>query len=218
MIYPSTAVALRCVEFFRAQVPSLQSGQVRVIELVSESSKVSLDTMSSMLASVSAVLFPEKHFMIAKAFWQHSGEGVSSRRAEYCHRAFKSGILFVKSPLEGATDGIHRVSRGPKRYQKGSSIDSTAAKPTLDRATGVCQSGDATEEGREATQYVEERFGRNLDLSLAQNAKLDIRRRIVGCLTANVNLREALDMAQTAEPVMECVEFLKQMFTYSHLE
>jgi len=42
-------------------------------------------------------------------------------------------------------------------------------------------------------QFVEERFGRNLDTKLAANAKLAIRRRIAGALTADVDLSEALE-------------------------
>jgi cystathionine gamma-synthase len=30
-----------------------------------------------------ACIFPEEQFPVAKQFWQHSGEGISSRRAEY---------------------------------------------------------------------------------------------------------------------------------------
>ena len=47
---------------------------------------------------------------------------------------------------------------------------------------------------------MEERFGRNLDLSLATNAKLAIRRRIVGSLVANVDLKDALDLSDAAIP------------------
>jgi cystathionine gamma-synthase len=55
-------------------------------------------------------------------------------------------------------------------------------------------------EGREYTQFIEERFGRNLDINLAANAKLAIRRRIAGSLVANVGLEEAINSNTQSEP------------------
>jgi cystathionine gamma-synthase len=52
---------------------------------------------------------------------------------------------------------------------------------------------DSTEgEVQDPVQFVEERFGRNLNLTMTKNAKLAIRRRIAGSLTADVGLTEAL--------------------------
>jgi cystathionine gamma-synthase len=47
---------------------------------------------------------------------------------------------------------------------------------------------DAGQDGRETSCFLEERFGRNLDLSLAALAKSAIKRRIAGALTADVDL------------------------------
>jgi cystathionine gamma-synthase len=44
----------------------------------------------------------------------------------------------------------------------------------------------------ECAQFVEERFGRNLDTSLVSNAKLAIRRRIAGSLSADAIVTEAI--------------------------
>ncbi|KAL9025733.1 MAG: hypothetical protein Q9196_005495, partial [Gyalolechia fulgens] len=46
--------------------------------------------------------------------------------------------------------------------------------------------------GEASAQFVEERYGRNLEFSLAGNAKLAIRRRIAGGLTANVGTTETV--------------------------
>lgn len=48
-------------------------------------------------------------------------------------------------------------------------------------------------DGGEYAQFIEERFGRNLSTSLADRAKLAVRRRIAGSLTADVELSEALE-------------------------
>ena len=78
-------------------------------------------------------------------------------------------------------------SKGPRRYQKKDSV-SMSAQGTSDLTSNL--------ERKDSVQFVEERFGRNLDVSLAANAKLAIRRRIAGALTANVDLLEALNMSK----------------------
>lgn len=127
---------------------------------------------------MSAVIFPRSHTKVAKAFWQHSGDGISSRRAEYCHKAFNDGRLTVQR-------AVMSPSKGPRRYQKKESID---LSPQCESTKG--------RDGKDYIQFVEERFGRNLDVSLAYSAKLAIRRRIAGALTANVDLHEALEMSK----------------------
>lgn len=39
-------------------------------------------------AAIYPVFFSSEFLKAAKAFWQHTGEGISSRRAEYCHALF----------------------------------------------------------------------------------------------------------------------------------
>lgn len=102
---------------------------------------------------------------------------MSSRRAEYCHELFREGLLVDKASLNQAS----RVCKGPRRYQKQTSIDLSAEKP-------------ANGEVKEPVDFVEQRFGRNLDLSMTKHAKLAIRRRIAGSLTADVGLTEAMSM------------------------
>ena len=116
-------------------------------------------------------------------YWQHSGEGVSSRRAEYCHKAFENGTLVAREFVH-ATSQDSTVCKGPRRYQKNGSVDlktsSQTDRPMTDKQDFV--------------QFVEERFGRNLDISLAYKAKKAIRKRIAGALCVNVELTEALDI------------------------
>ncbi|KAK0516905.1 hypothetical protein JMJ35_000060 [Cladonia borealis] len=181
-LFPSHPVASRCAEFMRKQVPSLVIGKsLRLVDLYPNSGlsngKVESETMH-VKPIISAVLFPRDHIKIAKTFWQHSGDGVSSRRAEYCHRAFDDGRLTIQNTTVPPT-------KGPRRYQKKESIDNSIQ----------CEPGRAPDR-KDYLQFVEERFGRNLDISLACNAKQAIRRRIAGALTANVDLHEALEMAK----------------------
>jgi cystathionine gamma-synthase len=126
---------------------------------------------------ISAAIFPRSHTKVAKTFWQHSGDGISSRRADYCHKAFNDGRLTVQQ-------AVMSPSKGPRRYQTKESVD---LSPQCAHTKGL--------DGKDYIQFVEERFGRNLDVSLAYSAKLAIRRRIAGALVANVDLREALEIS-----------------------
>lgn len=130
---------------------------------------------------ISAVIFPKDHLNIAKTFWQHSGDGISSRRAEYCHEAYRNGHLASKRTSNGQIKEPVLI-KGPRRYQK---------KPTTDARP---LSSDAQTDRKDHAQFVEERFGRNLDLSMASNAKKAIRKRIAGALSSCVALPEILDV------------------------
>ena len=191
-LFPSHAVSARCVQFLTDQVPSLTANAVRIVDLYSNDALQNQAENShepSTKPIVSAVLFPRNHAKLAKTFWQHSGDGISSRRAEYCHKAFGDGRLGAKGVLceEMTNLGVSSPSKGPRRYQKRESVDMFAHK--INEVT-------SNSERKDSVQFVEERFGRNLDASLAANAKLAIRRRIAGALTANVDLPEALEMSK----------------------
>ncbi|OCL08707.1 cystathionine gamma-synthase [Glonium stellatum] len=193
MLFPSHAVATRCIDFLHNQAPELGLQQVQIIDLVPSVEKTQSGVVEEVPPNISAVIFPGEYFKIAKAFWQHSGDGVSSRRAEYCHNLFSKGILIDSKRREETP----RMCKGPKRYQKKTSIDITGHPPVTKSPSPETPNGTA--EVQEPTQFVEERFGRNLDLSLTSNAKLAIRRRIAGSLTANVGLAEALTLEKDHE-------------------
>lgn len=202
-LFPSHQVAERCSAFLRDQSPALGKHSVRIVDLYANhgipSSNANNDDANKK-EIVSAVVFPRAHSRVAKAFWQHSGEGVSSRRAEYCHKAFEDGRLTAHEvPVEHTiVAGFAPPSKGPRRYQK---KDSTDLSPRRQPPSG------GPLEGKDCTQFLEERFGRNLDVSLTCNAKLAIRRRIAGALTANVDLKEALDMNHTPTRTKHVADF-----------
>lgn len=95
------------------------------------------DVNAKVQAHIAALFFPESEFTYAKQFWQHTGEIVSSRMAEFC---------------------LARLATDTKR------TPSPPQKPV------------GSEE--DTDKFVEERFGRNLDLSFADEAKVALRRRI----------------------------------------
>jgi cystathionine gamma-synthase len=175
MLFPTHATASRCRDFFIRLAPD---AQVHIIDLLPAAEKARSQEMAMISPQISAVLFPKDQFSIAKQFWQHSGDGVSSRRAEYCHHLFREGYLVEQTSPGQAS----RVCKGPRRYQKQTSIDLSG--------TELPASGEV----HDPVEFVEQRFGRNLDLSMTKNAKLAIRRRIAGSLTADVGLNEAMSM------------------------
>lgn len=171
MLFPSRASASRCAEFFHHQAS--HSSNIRIVHLASNTED---ETTATRYASpqLSAVLYPSEQFSIAKAFWQHSGEGVSSRRAEYCHELLKEGLLVEKS----TADSAQRLCKGPRRYRKSLSRDISTQSIPL--------------EGKDSTSFIEERFGRNLELKFAEQAKAAVKKRIAGSLTADIALEDAL--------------------------
>jgi cystathionine gamma-synthase len=185
MLFPSHATACRCYEFLVQQAPEVKQ-HVRVLDLVPTTERARSDEYSLISPHISAVLFPAELFGIAKSFWQHSGDGVSSRRAEYSQTWFDKGMLVDSTTIEE----LARVCKGPKRYQRKTSVDISNEFDAI---------ANGTVDEQDPIQFVEQRFGRNLDMSLTRNAKLAVRRRIAGSLTADVDLREALTMETDEE-------------------
>ncbi|KAL7272730.1 Cystathionine gamma-synthase [Rhizina undulata] len=199
MLFPSLRVASRCRQFVKQKSPSTPPPIVRIVELVSLIPKSESQGEDGRISSdLYAVLFPTAEIKVAKQFWQHSGDGVSSRRAEFCQREFDDGLLVEKSAyIEHSNDPAHRLSKGPKRYSRTLSdkvqhhVSTPEAKPFV------------TAEEPDTTQFVEERFGRNLDASFVDSAKLAIRRRIAGTLKSNVSPSDALALSNEGGRLVE---------------
>lgn len=188
-LFPSHAIASRCLDFLRAHASIDCFNLVRIVDLVTNSTMNSAGTLSKIPLTISAVIIPRALYGVAKAFWQHTGDGISSRRAEFCHQAFSDGSLVETGNLS-SVGSPERSCKGPKRYQRVAYMEHTQAHPSTE--LNEIDSPPDISGWSDYTQFVEERFGRNLDLSLVNNAKLAIKRRIAGSLTANVGLKEAL--------------------------
>ncbi|PRT54599.1 putative cystathionine gamma-synthase [Wickerhamiella sorbophila] len=130
MVFPSNGAAQRCREFIKRRQDTMAHPQIRVLQLATPKSAEN----GSAQAHVAVVFFPKELFPVAKQYWQHTGEGVSSRLAEYFLEQY------------------------------------TTANDAKDQST-----------------YVEERFGRNLDVSRTEEAKGALRSRIAGHLCQHVD-------------------------------
>jgi cystathionine gamma-synthase len=173
MLFPTPQIAARCVAFMTSRAPPALTANLAVIHLTLDATSPSAKTLALFSPAISAVLCSPDAFPFAKEYWQHAGDGISSRRAEFCHGLFRDGLLRLDD------DGKQKKPcRGPRRYQKGQSIDD--GKPTV-----VVREEAAQEE---EARFLEERFGRNLDVSFVEGAKSAIRRRIAGALRSDHEL------------------------------
>lgn len=206
LLFPSRCVACRCVDFLRTQDSSLQADEVRIVDLISNPRPLTEVAATKPTPGLSAVIFPKSAFKVAKAFWQHTGEGISSRRADYCRRLYEDGVLTGRSESNSA----QRSCRGPKRYHRESSANGTGGQACIQSYEPILTGNGAVKtdlERREFSLHVEERYGRNLDLSLVSKAKLSIRRRIAGSLTTDVELSKAVELSVKAEATRGSKDF-----------
>ncbi|GMM27533.1 cystathionine gamma-synthase [Martiniozyma asiatica (nom. inval.)] len=156
MIFPSYKVAKRAREFIKKK--SLNSPPVRILQLSSPAPTNDEEKSYRIEANISALFFPSQEFSLAKQYWQHSGEGISSRLGEYFFNEMKDKVSIEAS----------------KNIRRGSGRSSTS------RASRSSKSNRSSlSKGKEEGEtFIEERFGRNLDLSFADKAKNLLKERL----------------------------------------
>ncbi|KAK6352696.1 hypothetical protein TWF730_009508 [Orbilia blumenaviensis] len=178
MMFPSAAIATACQSFIVQRLQSPKDGlktadhNIRIIHLTSISWR---ESTLHPRADVWVVFLPDLLYPIAREFWQHTGEGISSRRAVFVHKVLKEGGLSLEesSGLPVLNDARHR---GPSRYAKhygGSAV--TFLNPRK-------QPDSPGSEGTSTNDFVEMRYGRNLEADSVQQAKLAIKQRISGSI------------------------------------
>lgn len=144
------------------------------------------DALTLFSPVISAVLCSPEAFPFIKQYWQHTGDGVSSRRAEFCHGLFKDDLLRLDDEAINSIPASPKPCRGPKRYQRTPGIETPKATPSPklspDRDAGL------RPDIQETSRFLEERFGRNLDVSFVEPAKSAIKRRIAGALRSDREL------------------------------
>lgn len=196
MLFPSKTAAQRCLAFIKAKAPTSAQQQLGSVHLALNTSDPAANVLKPIHPTISAVLFVPEAFSYAKQYWQHSGDGISSRRAEFCHSLLAQGLLVVDDLYKPPPPApVRRIPcRGPRRYQRPMSIDHAVVSPCSSRPA---TSNGSAPESDESSRFVEERFGRNLDLSLVERAKVAIKRRIAGTLTTDVDVdRHPLPQAE----------------------
>ncbi|KAI1204167.1 PLP-dependent transferase [Annulohypoxylon truncatum] len=202
ILFPTRKTANRCIDFVRDKAPQSALANLGVLHLVLDPAKKPPESLLSATPSISAVLCSAETFPFVKQYWQHSGDGVSSRRAEFCHGLFNENILVPEEQASPPPAAQQKLCRGPKRYRRTASIDhNTNGSNGASRhfpVTLETTTDNGTTDSLETSRFLEERYGRNLDLSLVPNAKSAIRRRIAGVLTTDIDLEST-----TAFPTMD---------------
>jgi cystathionine gamma-synthase len=183
-LFASIKTARICHSFVLGKIPADQAYKVRIVNFVPSPHTEAGSTVTS---SLSCVIYPKEYAPITKQVWQHTGNGISSRRGEFCLGALEDGFLVEDKGVASAESISQRPCKGPRRYQS-----KTGARKG---SVGESPPRENTDDGRDYAQFIEERFGRNLSTSLANQAKLAVRKRIAGVLTADVELPEALEAA-----------------------
>ena len=188
ILFPSWATACRCKKFFYAKVPNLSVDDVYILSLEAATyESINGSAHQPLLTGLYCVLYPTEHAGIAKQVWMHTGEGISSRRGEFCLGALREGHLTEKSNGPKLKQNCTRSGRGPRRYQRASLDDiSNIVNRTTEKQNEKVLDGDGY------VQFIEERFGRNLNPTLARKAKIAVRRRIAGTLLSNEDLGDSV--------------------------
>ncbi|KAK5995805.1 Cystathionine gamma-synthase [Cladobotryum mycophilum] len=212
LLFPTAAAAKRCLDFLRQHESPGISNRCSVVNLALDTSKDISPLLKRLSPTISGVIFPLEAFSTAKQYWQHTGDGVSSRCAEFCHELFNQGLLILATGQQPTVTTSSKPLRGPKRYQRPGSISSSGADSSSIKAP---VSVEISEESRESLNFLEERYGRNLDLSLVERAKSAIRRRIAGSLVQDADLDSGPPSTQQiASPNSRGVESLSEGDVY----
>ncbi|RKP13848.1 pyridoxal phosphate-dependent transferase, partial [Piptocephalis cylindrospora] len=154
LLFASRAVVRRCQDFLEnyASVPS------RAVEWRVNPASGPLDPeeeVSLRPLTLSILFFPISDWSVAKSYWQHTGEGISSRLAHHCLRLLSS--------LQEEDRWVSHVEQHPLgRLGKRTDLAPPAPAPSTE----------------DQDTYIEERFGRNMDRERAEEAKAVLRHRI----------------------------------------
>ncbi|KAI0320591.1 PLP-dependent transferase [Amylostereum chailletii] len=164
ILFPSAPIAEACRTFV-----AIRDVPARVVALTTpDGPKAS--------ASVFAVLLPTDKFSVGKQFWQHSGLGISSRRAEHC-----LALLVRNAPAPAPSPAVRVAGKtANKHYAAKPARGAALPSPTSPSTNGFPTAVDDMES--EHATFLEERYGRNLNVCAVSEAKRALRRRIAGVL------------------------------------
>ncbi|KAI8865350.1 PLP-dependent transferase, partial [Ramicandelaber brevisporus] len=231
MAFPNRAAAERCVEFVVARDVDAASVRLEALRLVPQQpgAEAAGRGMLDAPVDVYTVLFPAAAAPIAKQFWQHTGEGISSRLASHILEILRSADTAsigvntsassntsanVSSNVSANTNTSANASAntsasaGPAPpatrrpgYHRRPTVAAAAASSTSSATSTASASTPSQTSPQTSSQtvsphaaaqqpdassdvgtFIEERFGRNISIGLAEDAKLAIRRRIAGII------------------------------------
>ncbi|KAI3404655.2 STR2 [Candida oxycetoniae] len=185
LVFPSYKVAKRCREFLKSHF----EGKIRILQLSTPEPVSDSDKSIQVGATFGVVFFPKSLFPLAKSYWQHSGEVVSSRMGEY----------ILKSLFTGPKSKTKQELQAQKIQSRSPSIRASRSS-----ASG-CFNDDLE---TEFDTFIEQKFGRVLDLKFANEAKRALRRRICGKVDKSCNQIEEIEKSKRGKYLSESDVYL----------
>lgn len=174
LCFPSYNVAKRCREFIVVKAAEEDANKppvkVRILQLATSKPMNAEEAKWKRECKIAVVFAAKEHFPLMKQYWQHTGEIISSRLAEYVLHE-----LFI----------VERSSQAVE-----------------------------TKEIRGEEEFIEQRFGRNLDFSLADHAKMLIKTRIATKVVED----EDVESGNGQEAVPSSEDPVEQSAAFDHME
>ncbi|WVO20138.1 uncharacterized protein IAS62_001429 [Cryptococcus decagattii] len=200
ILLPTPRVATAGRDFLAAQDPPIQSRTVEFV--ICPSSKSLTDPSSAKSLGIDCIelqilLFDKDRWPYGKAFWQHTGDGITSRMAERALSFLGETPAGVhprapSPPTLGRPASKTPSSRNRHYSKKTGSVPLTPTTPSespysTPQSSTILENppvDSITDENltSDLTTYLEERYGRNLPLFNAPLAKQALKRRIAGGL------------------------------------
>ncbi|KAF8155576.1 pyridoxal phosphate-dependent transferase [Crassisporium funariophilum] len=187
MLFPTQRIAEQCRSFIerRSSLNGSPSVNARLVHLLicpedkqtDGNSKIDRRSIAGSCADLHIVLFPRDATPIAKEFWQHTGQGISSRLAEKCLSLLSEDTPSVLMPTSPVASRF--PSKGQNRHY--SAVKSPSKSPPAEK-TQFPPSVNPESLDSDHSVYLEERYGRNLPLAAASFAKHALRSRVAGTL------------------------------------
>jgi cystathionine gamma-synthase len=141
------------------------------------------------LIELQILLFDKQHWAFAKAFWQHTGDGISSRTAERALSFMGEAPAGVApepaAPMEAQGKNATINWKNNRHYGRKTNAVPSASTPAAPPTTTSKRTEPQIPNENltpDLTTYLEERYGRNLPLFNAHLAKHALKRRIAGGL------------------------------------
>ena len=120
-LFPTERVAKGCLAFLPLREPSLSSDSVYcrpwtfTSSTPSDAEEQGVEPSASNTTTIYAVFMPAEHFSVGKQYWQHTGDGISSRLAEHCLRLIGETPA-SSNPSASSSIALQQTSTGQRDH------------------------------------------------------------------------------------------------------
>lgn len=194
LLLPSGNAAKRCRAFIQRYYGAEKKLTVNDVRIAEFEISPTSSTSEMQNVPIFIVLFPSDAFKFAKTYWQHSGDIISSRMAEYALRILdENAEIEKKAGSNGSPEQVYFAPKPKSRSHRHYSRKGPEAPASPDVETP----------DHEHLTYVDERYGRNLNLKFADKAKAALRRRIAGVMTESEETMKVEDLEESLSVIDE---------------